>query len=353
MRFFLSPRGIGLGAVLGGLALALAGSLTTAQEVADAALPRIEAATHKGYTEAIQGTDAKFEMVAIPGGTFLMGSPDSEPGRNPDEGPQHPVTLKPFWIGKCEVAWEEYDPYWKNNPGNKQEQMDAEKKNAAVKDRDALSRPTPPYADETFGFGREGQPVISLSHHAAMDYCRWLSQKTGKAYRLPTEAEWEWACRAGTKTAYSFGPDPKALKDYAWLQENSEEAPHKVGQKKPNAWCLHDMHGNVAEWCLDVFSKDAYAAFPLNKATLQPVALPSGERYGHVVRGGSWADKATALRSAARRASGKEWNRQDPQIPKSIWWLTDADFVGFRVVCAVEEQENLKGFRSPIKWVSK
>src|SRR5207253_1251190 len=135
-------------------------------------------------------------------------------------------------------------------------------------DADAVTGPTKPYADETFGHGRDGpRPVLCITHHAAMEYCRWLSKKTGKTYRLPTEAEWEYACRAGTTTAYAFGDDPKQLEENGWFAGNSEESPHPVGQKKPNAWGLHDMHGNAAEWCLDIYEKDAYRKFAADKAT--------------------------------------------------------------------------------------
>ncbi len=320
---------------------------------ASAGLPKAETARHKSFAETIPGAQAKFDMIAVPGGTFLMGSPATEKDRGGNEGPRRAVTVRPFWIGKCEVTWDEYDPFAVTNPGNKQDQMDAEKKKADQKTVDALSRPTPPYADPTFGYGHDGQPVVSVTHHAAMEYCHWLSEKTGKTYRLPTEAEWEWACRAGTTTPYSFGDDDGKVGEYAWFAGNSEESPHKVGQKKPNLWGLHDMHGNVAEWCLDQYRKDFYATLPLNAAALMPVNLPTGDRYAHVARGGSWADKESGVRSAVRRGSEKSWNKQDPQVPKSLWWLTDADFVGFRVVCPVEDAPPLKGFRSKIKWDSK
>src|SRR5262249_14679663 len=154
-------------------------------------------------------------MIPIPGGTFLMGSPAGEKGRKPDEGPQHPVTVKPFWMGKFEVTWDEYDLYWVKKGAAKP----AETKDKA----DAVSRPTPPYVDPTFGYGHDGNPALNVTHHAAMEYCRWISAKTGKLYRLPTEAEWEWACRAGTTTAYSFGDDPAKLEAFAWFEKNSDE----------------------------------------------------------------------------------------------------------------------------------
>jgi formylglycine-generating enzyme required for sulfatase activity len=202
--------------------------------------------------------------------------------------------------------------------------------------------------DETYGHGRLGFPAICMTQHAAMEYCSWLSKKTGKAYRLPTEAEWEYACRAGSKTAYSFGDDPKTLGDYAWFEGNSDEHTHKVATKKPNPWGLYDMHGNVMEWCIDHYGKDSYAKFPADKATLGPVLLPTDKRFSHVARGGSWTDPAGLLRSAARRGSDKTWIKKDPQRPQSIWWLTEMDVVGFRVVRAVEEQANLKGIRSKV-----
>jgi formylglycine-generating enzyme required for sulfatase activity len=317
-------------------------------------LPQVEKAAHESYTEKIPGSDVKFDMVAVPGGTFLMGSPKDEKDRKADEGPQHPVKVRPFWMGKCEVTWDEYDLCWLKNPGKKQEQRDVEsgKTKVTPKQADAISRPTPAYADPTFGYGHDGFPALSMTHHAAMEYCRWLSEKTGKAYRLPTEAEWEWAARAGAKTAYAFGGDPKDLGDYAWYAENSEDSPHKVGTKKANAWGLYDLYGNLGEWCIDLYAKDYYGTLPADKPSLNPFKPETGVRYGHVVRGGSWADKAPALRSAARRASEKDWNKQDPQDPKSIWWLTDGDNVGFRVVRAVEEYDALMGARSMVKWGS-
>jgi formylglycine-generating enzyme required for sulfatase activity len=300
----------------------------------------------KPYTESIPGTELTFDMVPIPGGSFTMGSPSTEAKRSDDEGPQHEVEVGPFWMGKYEVTWDEYDEFaFSFDIKRKQrESVDVAKQPASEKAADALTRPTPPYADETFGMGRKRQPVICITHHAAMEYTRWLSTKTGKVYRLPTEAEWEYACRAGTKTAFSFGDDPSKLDDYGWDVDNAEK-PMPVGKKKPNPWGLYDMHGNVAEWCLDHYKPDIYATFANGKVR-GPVILPDAKEYSYVARGGSWDDDADRLRSAARRASDAEWSMRDPQRPQSIWWHTDATFVGFRVVRALDEQENLRGVKS-------
>jgi formylglycine-generating enzyme required for sulfatase activity len=195
---------------------------------------------------------------------------------------------------------------------------------------DAVTMPTKPYTDMTFGMGREGRPAICMTQLAAKVYCKWLSAKTGRYYRLPTEAEWEYACRAGTTTAYSFGDDPAQLDDFGWFYDNSDESYQKVGQKRPNPWGLHDMHGNVAEWVLDAYSSDGYLR--LGQARIKsPLNVPT-QIYPRVVRGGSWVDDAPALRSAARGHSEPDWKAQDPQLPQSIWYYTDADHVGFRVV---------------------
>jgi formylglycine-generating enzyme required for sulfatase activity len=296
---------------------------------------------HKNYTETLNKY-VSIEMIAIPGGTYMMGTPATEKERGDDEGPQHPVTIKPFWMAKFETTWDVYDLYWmKKDAGGKP----ASSGNPAA---DAVTKPTPPYADETFGHGREGHPALCMTIHAAMEFCRWLSAKTGKNYRLPTEAEWEWACRAGTTTAFSYGDDPEKMNDYGWYADNADDKTHKVGTKKANPWGLHDMHGNVAEWCLDLYQKDFYSKFPLDKPTIEPFNPPTNKRYPYVARGGSWTQAAEKCRSGARNMSDKEWLRRDPQRPQSIWWMTDADFVGFRVVCPVEEVEGLKGLKSKI-----
>ncbi len=301
----------------------------------------------KPYTESIAGTDLKFDMVPIPGGEFVIGSPKDEPKRNEDEGPQRAVKIAPFWMGKYEVTWDEFDQFAFSLDIKKKTRggVNLEAQAATERAADAVTRPTPPYADMTFGLGHNNQPAICMTHHSAMEYCRWISAKTGKAYRLPTEAEWEYACRAGSKTAFSFGDDPEQLKDYGWYVENCEK-PQPVGKKKPNAFGLFDMHGNVAEWCLDHYLADRYSQLPADKPALGPVLLPDAKEYSYVARGGSWDDDPDAIRSAVRKSSNPEWSVQDPNRPQSIWWHTDAKFIGLRVVRALDEQEDLRGIKS-------
>jgi formylglycine-generating enzyme required for sulfatase activity len=295
----------------------------------------------KPYTEEIGGVGVKFDMLPIPGGEFMMGSPESEANRNKDEGPQVKVKIEPFWMGKHEVTWDEYD-IWSFRLDIQRRKIAGTEPTKLDTVADAVTRPTPPYTDMTFGMGHDGFPAICMTQHAAKMYCRWLSEKTGHFYRLPTEAEWEYACRAGKTTAYSFGDSPDDLGEYGWFYDNSDEMYHEVGRKKPNPWGLYDMHGNVSEWVLDRYDADWYA----RGAGKSPLNVPT-DMYPRIVRGGSWDDDPDGLRSASRYASDPEWKFQDPQIPKSIWYHTDALHVGFRVVRplnppGLEERKKLK-----------
>jgi formylglycine-generating enzyme required for sulfatase activity len=292
------------------------------------------AADMKPYTDVISGTDVKFQMVPIPGGKFLMGSPETEHGHKPDEGPQHEVEIEPFWLEKYELTWDEFEVFMFTLDIDRRK-LAAQPPTENDKQADALARPTKPYTDMSFGMGKDGYPAISMTHYAARMYCRWLSAKTGHYYRLPTEAEWEYACRAGTTTAYSFGDNPTKLDEYAWSAASSGDSYQKVGKKKPNPWGLYDMHGNVAEWVLDQYIADYYAQFK-GKTTLEPLAIPTA-KFPHPVRGGSWQDDAADLRSAARKPSTKDWEASDPQLPQSVWYLTDAQFVGFRICRPLHE----------------
>ncbi len=288
----------------------------------------------KPYTQRLRDTEITFEMLPIPGGTFQMGSPPTEENREEDEGPVHPVQIAPFWMGKCEVTWDEYDTYRAN--------LDIQRRSLAGRTpddvdklADAITRPTTEYTDMTFGSGHDGYPAICMTELGAKMYCAWLTQKTGQYYRLPTEAEWEYACRAGTSTAYSFGDDPEMIDEYAWYNGNVDDDRQvnyqKVGLKQPNPWGLHDMHGNVMEWCLDQYIEDAYQTFDPKTPVVFPLMVPT-KLYPRVARGGSWSEDPAALRSANRERSDPSWKIQDPQLPQSMWYHTDADFVGFRVI---------------------
>jgi formylglycine-generating enzyme required for sulfatase activity len=271
-----------------------------------------------------------------------MGSPAGEAGREEDEGPQVTVKVGDFWMGRHEVTWNEYDLY-----------AFARREPAAPPTppagADAVTRPTPPYADESFGYGKGRQPALSLTHHAAMEYCRWLSERTGRVYRLPTEAEWEYACRGGTASEFGSAADESALAEHAWSRANADDHPHPVGKRQANGFGLFDMNGNLAEWVLDRYEPGAYAAWARAGGALEsPVNLPDERRFPNVVRGGSWDDPPGKLRCADRIASDPAWNRRDPQRPQSIWWLTDATHVGFRVVRAVSEPKELVGVRSKV-----
>ena len=273
----------------------------------------------KEYQQTIPGSTLQFKMVPVEGGSFLMGSSEKEKGHEADEGPQRNISISPFWMAAFEVSRDEFDVFYKD---------EATSQNSIV---DAVTRPSPQYIDFSLGMGKEGgYPVNSLSQYAALMYCRWLYNKTGNFYRLPTEAEWEYACRAGTSTTYYFGNDEKELDKYAWYKSNSNDKFQKAGQKLPNAWGLYDMLGNVSEWTLDHY--DEKRMEKMTDKISDPLTPPDKARYPKALRGGSFADDAIQLRCANRFKSDPSWNRRDPQIPKSKWWLTEAGFVGFRIV---------------------
>jgi formylglycine-generating enzyme required for sulfatase activity len=286
------------------------------------------------YDSKIPKTGVPYHMVPIKGGEFTMGSPAAEAKRGDDEGPQLKAKIKPFWMGAYEVTWDEYQPYMITAVDR---YKDGTPKAFKPTDKiiDLVSQPTTPYTEMSFGMGTDGYPAISMTHHAANKYCEWLSAQTGHFYRLPTEAEWEYAARAGTTTAYFWGDDASKLGEYAWFFDNAENYQYsKVGKKKPNPWGLYDIYGNVVEWCMDQYQADAYskAADLLSGGKYVPSKTP----YPHVVRGGSYDDDPDMLRSSFRRGSEAEWKGQDPQLPKSIWYHTDAKWLGFRIIRPLE-----------------
>jgi formylglycine-generating enzyme required for sulfatase activity len=268
----------------------------------------------KSYQYTFPGTAVTFKMIAVKGGSFTIGS--NSMVKEADETPQKKIEISPFWIGEKEVTFSEWDIFFKN--------MDLPQ----AKNIDGVTRPTPQYIDLTWGMGRQpNQPVNSMSQQAAMMYCKWLYTKTGLFYRLPTEAEWEFACKSGTTTDRPFNDSPEKLNEYGYFKDNSDGKFQPVGGKKPNAWGLYDMLGNLSEWTIDQYLPDYYSKIAANN----PITTP-GAKYPRTVRGGSYLDGAEELRCTNRIPSEASWNQRDPQIPKSRWWLTDGMFVGFRIV---------------------
>lgn len=300
----------------------------------------------KKFTETIknkQGKEIAFDMVLVPGGKFKMGSPATEKGRKPHEGPQFEAEVKPFYLCAHETTWEMfmafYDETVQEKRGDGANNAAKQKAEEAKKEGvDAISGPTPLYGDPTLGWGAGKRPAMGVSHINAETFCQWLSKKTGRKYRLPTEAEWEYACRAGASTPYSFGDDPDELEDYGWFEDNSDEKTHEVCQKKPNAFGLYDMHGNVMEWVSDLYSPKTYEEAAKNNPAVCPTGPTEGTvktAYGfaRVARGGAFSSQASECRSAARFFEEPFWRYEDPQEPKSKWWLPKMGFIGFRIAC--------------------
>jgi sulfatase modifying factor 1 len=291
------------------------------------------------YDETIPGTEVTFRMLPVPGGTLRMGSPVDEAGRGADEGPQYDVRIEPFWIGRCEVTWGEYKAYMAACDLFKAMESAGVRPVTADNEADAVTAPSNLYdPTTTFTNGEDPlQPAVTMTQFAARQYTKWLSGLTSRFYRLPLESEWEYACRAGTSTPWHCGSTADALDAVAWFADNADETTHAVGEKKPNAWGLHDMHGNVAEWVLDQLAADGYARqaalpqpVPQADAAVWPTSLSP-----RVVRGGSYYDEPAQCRSAARRGSEDlPWKDVDPNLPKSPWWYTEepALGVGMRIV---------------------
>ncbi len=274
------------------------------------------------YDQKLPGSSLQFKMVPVKSGHFTIGSPATEKDRLSNEGPQRNIRIDAFWMSAHEVTRDAFDVFLKDESTSLNSEVDA------------ITRPSAQYIDFSWGMGKEGGfPVNSMSQYGALMYCRWLYQKTGIFYRLPTEAEWEYACRAGSTTVYYFGNDASKLGDYAWYSKNSDDKFQKVGQKLPNAWGLYDMLGNAMEWTLDHFTENYYTVIVDNN----PMAVPNASRYPKTLRGGGFTDDAAGLRSAKRLKSDPVWNRRDPQIPRSKWWLTDARAVGFRIIRPMQQ----------------
>lgn len=246
------------------------------------------------------GDEVTLKLVLIPAGRFLMGSPKDEVGRRKYESPQVEVTIsKPFYMGVYEVTRDQYGQYLKAN---------------GLTHRESI------YVWRETG----NHPAVAVYWHEAQAFCEWLSQKTGRTVMLPTEAQWEYACRAGSQTRFGFGDDDAALREHAWYAANSRDpeirtgTTHPVGQKKPNAWGLYDMHGNAQEWCTDWFGPDHRDKVGATDPTGPVLGGPK------VMKGGAWDDPGMYCRSATR-----------------VMGLLDrvSYSFGLRVVAAVEDED--------------
>jgi len=305
-------------------------------------------------TEVIPGSDVVLTWVEIPVGsdgypqTITIGSPATEAGRSEDEGPTWTVQVQPFAIMKYEITWDAFNQF-RREYGLLQNGRLSPDQFGESQWADAVSIPTPLWEQDSRpileGLGTDGgYPVADITQFTAMQFSKWLSKKTGQFLRLPTEAEWEYASRCGQQTAFSFGADDSRLGEYAWYFDNSDyDDPdlgypglgagyRKVGTKAANRWGIHDLYGNVAEWTLDAYTADRYASMAGKKHLAEEVVNWPAKIWPAVVRGGSWQDDPERCRSAARTSSTRKWQKRDPQIPKSLWWCTDAFHVGFRLI---------------------
>jgi len=304
------------------------------------------------FVETIPNTAVSFEMIAISGGTFTLGSPESEPYRQADEGPQQQAQISAFWIGKAEVSWEAYEAYYAETHGEGRSE-DQAKQMKNVSQLDGITGPTPAYGNPDQGWGCGQRPAITMTHYAAQKYCEWLSRKTGRRYRLPAEAEWEYAARGGANGAYFFegtpsdyardrlrnrlfGVDTSRINRYVKYAANSLSKTHAPAAVQPNPFGLLNMLGNVREFCSDWYAPNAYANDASNGVIVNPTGPAEGTE--HVIRGGSYKSEAAQIRVADRDHTLTDvWLMTDPQIPKSLWWYSDCADVGFRVVCEVEK----------------
>lgn len=310
-----------------------------------------EITSFENFMETIPGTAASISMIAVPGGEFTMGSPEDEPFREDNEGPQRRVRISPFFMGEVEVTWDQFWAFYSETMSEGRTPPAVIYANNSREDIDAVSGPTPPFGLPDQGWGMGSRPAITMTHYSAQTFCQWLSLKTGRKYRLPTEAEWEYAARGGTATPYFFEGNPKKLSNEGFLKSifkpdttgiyshavyvnNSGNRTQEPSEARPNPFGLKNMLGNVMEYCSDWYAEDAYKS--VSDGELDPKGPSEGTE--HVVRGGHYNSDAAELRSAARsHTEHDDWLRTDPQNPKSIWWYSDVKGIGFRVVCEVPE----------------
>ena len=299
------------------------------------------------YSMQIPGTDVSFEMVPIPGGVATIGCGPNTTDHREDERPQVQVNIEPLWVCKYEITQAEFQQYLKMDLLFRSFKKLGIRKVMADRLSQAVSAPTALYdASYRDAVGKGPQlPAIGMTQFAAKQYTKWLSGLSGLQYRLPTEAEWEYACRAGSTSAFHFGDDASQIGQYAWYAANSEGQLQRVGSKAANAWGLHDMHGSVREWTIDGYTANGYQTLaqrstpiPLLEAIQWPTTIEH-----RVARGGSWEDVPDALRSAARFSSDDQAMKDlDPEVPPSPWWYTSdpSNTIGFRIVRSLHKLDD-------------
>jgi formylglycine-generating enzyme required for sulfatase activity len=269
--------------ILGGLAITLGGLCLGPMVISADARGAKQALSP--YTETLPGSVVKVNMVPIHGGTVTIGG--------------KPMAIKPFWMEDTEIPWEAFDVFLASGPPSKPYDQT---KFAP----DAIARPSHSYILPDLGWGHHGYPAINISIDSATMFCRWLSSVTKKKYRLPTEAEWDFACRAGVSGDWDM--DPTELDKESWNAGNAARVTHPVGKKAPSKYGLYDMLGNVGNWAIDADGKP-------------------------VVCGGTFMDASLDISPETRRRWSPKWQESDPQLPKSRWWLSDGPFAGLRLVC--------------------
>ena len=334
-----APRGVRSAPVRGG-ALGLAAACAWAAAAACAADAPIAApADFQPYRQTLPGSEVGFDLVPVAGGVLRL---RPAPGAGvAEEGSDVVIRLAPFWMGRCEVRWAEYRQYMDLCQAFERFDDAGLRQLADKHGADAITAPSQLY-DPSFTYAPgdgPDHPAVSMSQYAAKQYAKWLSLTTGLFYRLPTDAEWEYACRAGSDAAYSFGDEPAQLAEAGWYDDNSDDATHPAGEKLPNAWGLYDMHGNACEWVLDAYRPDWYPQFRGRTISGEEAICWPDRLYPRVLRGGSWRLDAADCRSDARRPSDDDaWRSYDPNSPQSPWWFAsdEAQDVGFRLVRPVE-----------------